>query len=563
MTAPGFQAPALSWDTTYSATQFVPQVPEVLDRVAAGFRTCHQEAAQAVALLGKVDPTHWRSAAADVFRDYVDTLTTYVTTVRDVAGDAVDSVHTARRAVATALATATGDVVRISDVQQRHATYCAEHADDGLVERVLSGTAHDLLFDIQLKQAYDAAAQCTEDALTALDTLATDLDDADHRLSQLSAPEPPSVAWEAILGVIPWDQVPVLQALFGPVDQQLEARGDTAHAQDALDRAQQALAGDDDDRKALLDSLQGLSPQELAYVLNHLDEDDVASLLGSLDPTEDRDTYNRLAATLPPDLLRRLADTDPNHYWHPYPGTGGPWEWNVPDGVATSGDPSLLQQGYLGDCHILSSLAAMETAHPGWLEEHCHRNANGTYTVTLYKDGEPVQVVVTPELPSQHYGDGSPADPIFAHGDPNLYQIYEKAFAQTWDELDPTRNDGVGYDGENGGYPDHDLPFISGTGADRHDSGDVTQEQVRDAMQDGHPVVMSTTGDDDDSPIYDSNAHPDRYLIHGHAYYVTGIDADGNVTVRNPWGSGLPGSGTVTLTWDEFTQMTQGVSVGR
>ena len=50
-------------------------------------------------------------------------------------------------------------------------------------------------------------------------------------------------------------------------------------------------------------------------------------------------------------------------------------------------------------------------------------------------------------------------------------------------------------------------------------------------------------------------------LIEDHAYAVVGLDANGNLIVRNPWGydggtvaSGNPNDGLITLTWAEFSQ---------
>lgn len=568
MSAPGFQAPPKRWDSPYTCDEFVPQHDSVLTTIANQFDGCHGKAADAVRLLGRCTPDKWEGSAADVFSDYLLSLATYFSTVRDTADEACTKVRRCARRIAQAHGEVQAWVTRLNDIQQNHNDYQEKHKDDdGLLDQ-LGNLVHDAEYSSELDGAYTKAAGYTEDALTALADLATDLDHADATLSALDAPAPPSITWDALTGKIPWSDVALLQSLFGPVSDNLQNMGDTDAANDAISRGQDAANGSDDDRRAFLDSLAGLTPEELRYVMDHLDENDISTLLGSLSPDDDRDTYNQLATNLPLDLLRRLGDTDPNHYWHPYPGDGQPYEWNVPDGTATSGNPDDLHQGGLGDCHLLSSLAAMETAHPGWLEDHCRRNPNGTYTVTLYKDGKPVDVVVTPELPyNQDPYTGDPSGPAFTQnandGDPSLYAIYEKAFGQTWSELDPQGNDRTGYEGENGGDPTKDLSSVGPDDADYTPSGDASADDLRQAIAEHRPVVMSTTGDDQGGDIYDDEKSPNRYLIHGHAYYVTGVDSHGNVTVKNPWGNQNAGNGTVVLSWSEFQKYTQGVSVGK
>src|SRR5262249_52799661 len=55
-------------------------------------------------------------------------------------------------------------------------------------------------------------------------------------------------------------------------------------------------------------------------------------------------------------------------------------------------------------------------------------------------------------------------------------------------------------------------------------------------------------------------------LIESHAYTVLGVSADGQVTLRNPWGSDGPqvqgaNDGVVTVSWDVFSRVMQGFCV--
>jgi hypothetical protein len=289
-------------------------------------------------------------------------------------------------------------------------------------------------------------------------------------------------------------------------------------------------------------------------MLNHIDEDDLAAGLDKMDPTKDRELYNAIAAKADRDILSRLGDTDPNHYWHP--ATGGDqyiWQNDNFNGPLDS-DPDDVRQGALGDCHDLSALAAVEQAHPGYLASHIKYNANGTYTVTLFKDGNPVEVTVTPDVPFMNDSNGRPMGSAYTHGGPNgptVYQIYEKALAQSNSEFGV--QDGSGYNSLNGGWPNRDMSVITGHEGDHRDTGD---------LHSGKPVTA-------DTPEFDSNPTPkspdgkDQEIIGGHAYRVVSVDTSHNtVTLANPWDPSADKNGTVTITWDEFQKYYDGVDVG-
>jgi uncharacterized protein YukE len=101
--------------------------------------------------------------------------------------------------------------------------------------------------------------------------------------------------------------------------------------------------------------------------------------------------------------------------------------------------PNDVEQGDVGDCYFISSLAALATTAAGraLLASNIRVNDDDTYTVTLYErddSGEfvPVEVDVTSEFPLYKNG-----DPAFAHpGDRIGIQqelwpmIYEKAYAK-------------------------------------------------------------------------------------------------------------------------------------
>ena len=566
MTAPGFDAPEKDWDAAYDGASFVPQETDVFTRVAGHLDKAADHADASAQLLGMVQLDRWQGAAADVFLGYIDQLAGYYRTCKRSATTAAGDVRTCGTAIGNARADADKAAADLTSAQARRTKF---KDDKNFVEEMLSLPEFvGILGDFDA--AYDRGCDATADALKALDKLADALDPEDASLAALRAPDPPDTDLSILLGQVPQSQRELLERLFDPAREGLDGAGATNAAEEALRNAQDVDS--DDEARDFLSSLEGLSPEELRYLFDHLDEDDIAALLGHLDPEDDRAVYNVLAENLPPELQVRLADTDPNHYWHPWTGDGGPYAWTVPDGLDPGVEPPSgtdeLQQGQLGDCHVLASLAAAERADPGFLADHVQANANGAYTVTLYRDGEPFEVVVTPEVPHTVGPDGSPYDAAYTHGanasESTMYQIYEKAIAQAWGELDPNDDDRFGYEGMDGGWAENDLPYITGDDAERHDTDDVSPEELREYYEDHRPIVVSSLPSDQagKKDLYDDDG---VQMISGHAYYVIGIEGEGDdtrVILGNPWGADLPDTGTVELTWEQFQAATSGVSVG-
>jgi hypothetical protein len=115
-----------------------------------------------------------------------------------------------------------------------------------------------------------------------------------------------------------------------------------------------------------------------------------------------------------------------------------------------------------------------------------------------------------------------------------------------------------------GGWAEKDLPYITGEDAERHDTDDVSPQELREYYEDDRPIVVSSLPSDqaDKLDLYDDEG---VQMISGHAYYVIGIEGEGGdtrVILGNPWGADLPDTGTVELSWEQFQAATSGVSVG-
>lgn len=102
-----------------------------------------------------------------------------------------------------------------------------------------------------------------------------------------------------------------------------------------------------------------------------------------------------------------------------------------PDGIS----PGDVQQRALGDCYFLAALASVAQQHPEVIWDAIKDNGDGTYTVTFYQDGKPVQITVDNEFPVREDSNGNPtAQPVYANTGSSPQELWpmimEKAYAQ-------------------------------------------------------------------------------------------------------------------------------------
>lgn len=346
-------------------------------------------------------------------------------------------------------------------------------------------------------------------------------------------------------------------------------------ATDLLDAARRALAAPGPtatDAEQLLGRLATLPSIRVRDVVDHLAEADLALLFGLLDPRADATLHHRLARTLPPELYRRLADTDPHEYWNP-PTPGGPAAWAVPAGLGVGERPPdalrhLTQDPQLGTCAALACLGAVEAAAPGTLAQRFVPHPNGTCAVTLFRAGSAFEVVVTPELPVRLDHLGRPTRQVWPRDDADIFELFEKALAMVWGALDP-EGDGVpGFAGMSGVPADkvhRVLEIITGRPAQRIVTHELTRERLVDAVRSGRPVTVTSLWGQAaaDHRLYQpgrllNRMHPE------HEYYVLGVTdrAEPVIALGNPWGLNQAGTGTVELTWSEFCTATYDVTIG-
>jgi hypothetical protein len=180
----------------------------------------------------------------------------------------------------------------------------------------------------------------------------------------------------------------------------------------------------------------------------------------------------------------------------------------------------VFSQGQLGDCWFLAGAGSVADADPDWVREHIRQNADGSYTVTMYDDGEAVDVRVEASV-IDHGARGT-------DGQPSWISIYEKAAAQQF---------GGDYGDIEGDSAGRGLEMMTGRDADKH--GDPDLEDIRDGLADGRIYTVSTeTGPGSLNP-FDDEVDDDR-VVPNHAYMIDDVrtNADGELEVHvvNPWG---------------------------
>jgi len=282
-------------------------------------------------------------------------------------------------------------------------------------------------------------------------------------------------------------------------------------------------------------------------------------LLGSADPA----TLARLEANMP--------GLQPNGHNSEETPTG--WTSTTdkplfgPDGKPVVGD---VNQGNEGDCWFLSGLGAVAMKNPQLIQQNIHQNDNGTYTVTFYQDGKPVQVTVTDSVPGgSQYGD-------YAHpgtgDDAKWVQIYEKAYAQLQG----------GYGPIEGGFGDTAMSAITGQPATREDLNPSlpwehgpSLSDISSKLSSGYAITSGTQDGKDWPWSSEPNRLDNGWVVPSHEYMVQSVDTNAHpptITLLNPWGqsgAGPPdpkGNGapeTVTLTEDQWHQYFGTVSLSQ
>jgi hypothetical protein len=203
------------------------------------------------------------------------------------------------------------------------------------------------------------------------------------------------------------------------------------------------------------------------------------------------------------------------------------------EGDASDISPDDVNQGQLGDCYFVASLAAIARQRPEELRKRVKDNGDGTWTVTFAEGGD---VVVDAQFPVDAGG-----EPVYAGaGDKSAdgVELWVALIEKAWAKL-------------KGGYEDirgskvkmkSDDAMQAVTGKDTRTvrpkslGDDELLKVMGDAMVRGWSMTLGAyTKDDVDEKTRDEAQK--LGIVFNHAYAVMGVDARSReVTLYNPWG---------------------------
>ena len=228
-----------------------------------------------------------------------------------------------------------------------------------------------------------------------------------------------------------------------------------------------------------------------------------------------------------------------------------------------------IDQGRIGDCHLLASLNAYNQTKEGrrYLASlvTVHYDSNGIadgFFVTLpgYDGGQ--QRVFVQDVLVHGNGNDTQAD---------IASIFEKAFVQS--HMGGTRGKFPTW-GASGSFSAWTMKDISGENATPTFKGGFDRDAMKEAAINGiqakRPVVAESSILTNDTTVTTPDgSHEKIKIVFQHAYTVVGADENG-VTLTNPWGHNNRSVGgnsrtgaTFTMSWEDFYANFGDVTVGR
>lgn len=221
----------------------------------------------------------------------------------------------------------------------------------------------------------------------------------------------------------------------------------------------------------------------------------------------------------------------------------------VPEDVDLSAEAiaeQRMRQGSLGDCWLLAALMATAQSDPQFLADNITLQDDGTWDVTLYEDGEPVVVNVSPEQIARNGARVETMTGSELEKGSNDWGNDELGFMSIYEQA-AINHLGPAYESVIADTPAAGLELVTGADAGSSDilslGGQPSIEQLGTALDEGRPITVMT------DPIMPFRGD----LSNAHVYQVTGVDAaNGEVILANPWGDGASMPGEVRVPLDFF-----------
>jgi hypothetical protein len=212
-----------------------------------------------------------------------------------------------------------------------------------------------------------------------------------------------------------------------------------------------------------------------------------------------------------------------------------------------------INQGYLGDCYLLSTLAEVASQHASAITSMITNNGNNTYGVRFYVNGQAQYVTVSNTLAA--------GGNLFNSGTNIWGSIVEQGYAQLQAGGNVTGNTRAGSTNSftsigNGGYPAYALEEITGASAitSFYGNGSSWTGYVQNASMNyisstsniSSSSLLSTlvsdlaAGDDLILSSYTNatDSAGKTTLVASHAMSIYGYNSKtGNLQIRNPWGT--------------------------
>ncbi|MCW5315184.1 hypothetical protein GTQ43_15610 [Nostoc sp. KVJ3] len=203
-----------------------------------------------------------------------------------------------------------------------------------------------------------------------------------------------------------------------------------------------------------------------------------------------------------------------------------------------------INQGALGDCYYLATLASIALEKPSYIQNMFIDNGDNTYTVRFFNNGVANYVTVDKYLPTDYFGQLTYASSGQSYDDSTneLWVVLaEKAYAQLaesgWSRPENVSN---AYGSIEGGWMDYVIKQVTGLSATfQDDISKMTKTQLINLVNTNQILTAGFV-------------NGEGYGVHdGHAYTITAYNATNSTFhIRNPWGYD-----DADVTWEQLLSL--------